>query len=186
MGQRVVGRHGADHSRGAGRTTHLLQARPGQGGPPAGGDGSDGWPDASHRVHGVVLVSVLDLPTLRAVSFARASRLTSLTAVTLDFDPRATKSLRQDWLAASLPVELTVLGTPEGAGPHNVVDYVRSLRQTQLADIVIVFIPRVVPTGVWQRFFVRHSEPRIMSDLRLQEGVVIAEVPYQLQPQDED
>ena len=138
------------------------------------------------RVHGVVLVSVLDLPTLRAVSFARASRLTSLTAVTLDFDPRATKSLRQDWLAASLPVELTVLGTPEGAGPHNVVDYVRSLRQTQLADIVIVFIPRVVPTGVWQRFFVRHSEPRIMSDLRLQEGVVIAEVPYQLQPQDED
>ncbi len=138
------------------------------------------------RVHGVVLVSALDLPTLRAVSFARAARLSSLTAVTLDFDPRATKDLRQDWRAAALPVELTVLGTPEGAGPQNIVDYVRSLRQTQRADIVMVYIPRLVPTGVWQRFFVRHSEPRIMSDLRLQDGVVIAEVPYQLQPQDEE
>ena len=66
------------------------------------------------------------------------------------------------------------------------MDYVRSLRQTQRADIFMVYIPRLVPTGVWQRFFVRHSEPRIMSDLRLQDGVVIAEVPYQLQPQDEE
>ncbi|MGO1591791.1 MAG: hypothetical protein ACTH1Z_02745 [Ancrocorticia sp.] len=138
------------------------------------------------RVHGIILVSALDLPTLRAVSFARASRLTSLSAVTLDFDPRATKKLRNDWKAAALPVDLTVLGTPEGAGPQNVVDYVQSMRHAQRADIVTVFFPRVIPTGVWQRFFVRHSEPRIMSDLRLQEGVVMAEVPYQLQPHDED
>lgn len=138
------------------------------------------------RVHGVILVSALDLPTLRTVSFARATRLTSLTAVTLDFDPRTTKKLRQDWRAAALPVDLTVLGTPEGASTQNVVDYVRSMRRVHQADIVMVFIPRVLSTGMWQRFFVRHSEPRIISDLRLQEGVVISEVPYQLQPQDED
>lgn len=53
-------------------------------------------------------------------------------------------------------------------------------------DIVMVFIPRVLSTGVWQRFFVRHSEPRIISALRLEQAVVISEVPYQLEADEED
>ena len=138
------------------------------------------------RVHGVILVTALDLPALRALSFARATRLTSLTAVTLDFDPAATKRLRQGWRAAALPVDLTVLGTPQGAHVENILEYVRSLRSLHPADIVMVFIPRVLSTGMWQRFFVRHSEPRIISALRLEKGVVISEVPYQLEADEED
>ncbi len=138
------------------------------------------------RVHGVILISALDLPALRTLSFARATRLTSLTAVTLDFDPAATKRLREDWRAAVLPVDLTVLGTPQGAHVENILEYVRSLRSLHPADVVMVFIPRVLSTGMWQRFFVRHSEPRIISALRLEKGVVISEVPYQLEADEED
>ncbi|MFT0848500.1 amino acid permease [Actinomycetaceae bacterium L2_0104] len=138
------------------------------------------------RVHGVILISALDLPALRTLGFARATRLTSLTAVTLDFDPAATKRLREDWRAAALPVDLTVLGTPQGAQVENILEYVRSLRSLHPGDIVMVFIPRVLSTGVWQRFFVRHSEPRIISALRLEKGVVISEVPYQLEADEEE
>ena len=66
------------------------------------------------------------------------------------------------------------------------VEYVRSLRALHPGDIVMVFIPRVLSTGVWQRFFVRHSEPRIISALRLEQGVAISEVPYQLEADEED
>lgn len=138
------------------------------------------------RVHGVILVTALDRPALRAITYARATRLTSLTAITLDVDADHTKRLRSDWRAAALPVDLTVLGTPVGAQVENMVEYVRSLRALHPGDIVMVFIPRVLSSGVWQRFFVRHSEPRIISALRLEQGVAISEVPYQLEADEED
>ncbi len=133
------------------------------------------------RVHGVVLVNALDRPALRALTFARATRLTTLTAVTVDFDAEATRTLRQAWKEAAIPVNLTVLGTPQGASTANVVDYVRSLRSLRPADIVMVFVPRVISTGMGQRFFIRHSTPRIISALRMERGVVISEVPFALE-----
>ncbi|MCF2706317.1 APC family permease [Arcanobacterium haemolyticum] len=133
------------------------------------------------RVHGVVLVSALDRPALRALTFARATRLTTLTAVTVDFDAEATRQLREAWRNAAIPVNLTVLGTPQGASTVNIVEYVRSLRALRPADIVMVFVPRVISTGMGQRFFVRHSTPRIISALRMETGVVISEVPFALE-----
>lgn len=130
------------------------------------------------RVHGVVLVGALDLPSLRALTFARSARLTSLTAVTVDYDSAATARLRHEWQEAAIPVSLTVLGTPLGASVANVVDYVRSLRQLRPADIVMVYVPKVIGEGMWQRFMLRHATPRIISALRMERGVVICEVPY--------
>ena len=134
------------------------------------------------RVHGVVLVNKLDIPTLRALSYARAARLTTLTAVTLDFEADATTALRSAWKDSAVPVNLTVLGTPEGASTAHIVDFVRSLRALRPADVVMVFVPRVIAISMWQRFFLRHSTPRIVSALRLETGVVVCEVPYQLAP----
>ncbi len=134
------------------------------------------------RVHGVVLVSKLDMPTLRAVSYARAARLTSLTTVTVDFETDATAALRREWREAAIPVSLTVLGTPLGASTTDVVEYIRSMRSLRPADIVMVFIPRVIATSIWHRFFISHSTPRIIAALRMEEGVVICEVPFQLSP----
>ena len=138
------------------------------------------------RVHGVVLVNQLDTPALRALTFARAARLTTLTAVTVDFDAEATKRLREAWKEAAIPVNLTVLGTPQGASTTNIVEYVRSLRALRPADIVMVYAPRVISTGMGQRFFVRHSTPRIISALRTEQGVVICEVPFVLSAESEE
>ncbi|MCI1895627.1 MAG: hypothetical protein LKJ57_01840 [Ancrocorticia sp.] len=138
------------------------------------------------RIHGVVLLTRLDMPTLRALTFARAARLSSLTAVTLDFEADATAALRAEWKEASIPVNLTVLGTPQGASTSHIVDFVRSLRALRPSDIVMVFVPRIIAASMWQRFFIRHTTPRVVSALRLEEGVVICEVPYQLAPEEAD
>lgn len=133
------------------------------------------------RVHGVIVVSGgLDAAVLRAVSYARAQRLSSLTAITIDYNTKATRRLREDWKAAALPISLTVLGAPREASTSQIAVYVRDLRSLHPADIVVVFIPRVISTSFGQRFFVRHSSPKIVTELRLEPGVILAEVPYVL------
>ena len=138
------------------------------------------------RIHGVVLVSVVDDPTLRTLSYARAMRLSSLTALTVDFDPERTRKLREDWKKAGLPVDLTVLGTPQGATRGHIVDYVHSLHQTHPGDVVAVFYQRILAAGVWEGYFVRRSMPNVIADLRHEPGVILAEVPYLFRPIEED
>lgn len=138
------------------------------------------------RVHAIVLVERLDRPTLQAISFVRATRPSTMSGLVVDVDPEVTEALTRDWTAAELPVELRILGTPRGAARRPVIDHVRSLRRTAPRDIVIIYAPRVVsPSAVWQRFFVRHSTPALLSELKLEPGVIVAEVPYQIEDVEE-
>ncbi len=49
------------------------------------------------RVHAIVLVSKLHKPTLRALAFARATRPSTLEALTVDVDPADTAALSAEW-----------------------------------------------------------------------------------------
>lgn len=138
------------------------------------------------RVHGVVLVSAVDAPTLRSISYARGYRLSSLTAVTVDYDAERTRRLRADWKRASIPVDLTVLGTPRGASRDQVVDYVHNLRAMHPGDVVTVFYSRVLTRGAWEGRFFRRPFPKVVMDLRYEPGVVLAEVPYIVDVEDDD
>ncbi len=130
------------------------------------------------RIHAVVIVTTLDLPTLRAVTYARGLRAATLTALTVDFEPKATDRLREDWQESNLPVSLTVLGTPEGATREPITEYVRSLLKRYDRDVVMVIVPRVLSESAWQRVFLTRSAPRIFSDLAGDSRVMFAQVPY--------
>ncbi|MDD7384231.1 MAG: hypothetical protein SPI12_04460 [Actinomycetaceae bacterium] len=138
------------------------------------------------RVHGVIVVSSLDAPTLRTVTFARSMRLSTLMALTVDYDERRTAQLKKDWARAALPVDLTVLGTPLRATRGHIVDYVHSLRVQHTSDIVVVYLPHLVREGVGSFFTLRRSSSKLVADLRMEPGVVIAEVPYVMGTDDED
>lgn len=134
------------------------------------------------RVHAIVLVERLDRPTLQAITFVRATRPSTMAGLVVDVDPVATDKLTSDWMAADLPVELTILGTPRGAARRPVIEHVRSLRRSSPRDIVVIYAPRVVSSSaIWQRFFVSHSTPALLSELKLEPGVIVAEVPYQIE-----
>lgn len=138
------------------------------------------------RVHAIVLVERLDRPTLQAITYVRATRPSTITGLVVDVDPEVTEVLTRDWMAAELPVELRILGTPRGAARRPVIEHVRSLRTSSPRDIVIIYAPRVVsPSAIWQRFFVRHSTPALLSELKLEPGVIVAEVPYQIEDVEE-
>ena len=59
-----------------------------------------------------MLVTDLDKPAMRAVTFARASRANSLEAVTVAADDDHTKDIRQQWEALDPGIPLKIIAMP--------------------------------------------------------------------------
>lgn len=138
------------------------------------------------RVHGLVLMNRLDEPAMRAISYARSMRLSSLEGIHVDFDPAGTRELRTMWKEASLPIQLTILGTPRGATRGPVLEHVRSLKAAHPRDIVVVFVPTLIKSGAVSRFVAHHTRARILHDLELEPHVVVATVPFAVDSLGED
>lgn len=132
------------------------------------------------RVHGIILLSRLHEPAMRAVAYARATRPTTLEAVTVDIDDEETAALRTAWQDLAIPVPLTVLESPFREITRPVVDHVRSVRWASPRDLVVVFVPEYVVGHWWEQVLHNQSALRIKTRLRFTPGVVVASVPFQL------
>ncbi|NMR19390.1 APC family permease [Cellulomonas fimi] len=132
------------------------------------------------RVHAIVLVSRLHKPTMRAISYARASRPQVLEAVTVGVDPDDVAELRTAWEALDLPVRLKVLDSPFREVTRPIIDYVRSIRRESPRDLVVVYIPEYVVGHWWEQLLHNQSALRLKGRLLFTPGVVVASVPWQL------
>jgi amino acid transporter len=133
------------------------------------------------KVHAIVLVSKVHKPTLRALSFARATRPDVLTALTVNVDDAETRSLQADWERYDLPVPLTVLESPFREITRPVVDYVKDIRRESPREIVVVFVPQYVVGHWWENVLHNQSALRLRARLQFQPGVMITTVPWQLE-----
>ncbi|WP_298989185.1 APC family permease [uncultured Pseudokineococcus sp.] len=143
-------------------------------------EGSDVPRVLPSRVHAIVLVSKLHLPTLRALAYARASRPSVLEAVTVVVDPAETRSLQRAWDSRGLPVRLKALESPYREITRPVVDYVRALKRESPRDLVVVYVPEYVVGHWWEQLLHNQSALRLKSRLHFIRGVVVASVPWQL------
>jgi amino acid transporter len=132
------------------------------------------------RVHAIVLVSKVHKPTLRALAYARASRPSTLEAVTVELDHGTTQALVDEWDTQRLPVPLKVLGSPYREVTRPVVDYVKSIRRKSPRDLVTVFVPEYVVGHWWEQLLHNQSALRLKTRLRLMPGVMVTSVPFQL------
>jgi amino acid transporter len=132
------------------------------------------------RNHAIVLVSKVHQPTLRAISYARATRPDTLTAVTVNVDDNDTREIQAEWERREVPASLTVVDSPyrEITGP--IVDYVKSIRRQSPRDVVTVFVPEYVVGRWWENLLHNQSALRIKSRLLFEPGVMVTSVPWQL------
>jgi amino acid transporter len=132
------------------------------------------------RNHVVVLVAKVHKPTLRALSFARATRPDTLTALTVNVEDADTRALLAEWERHELPVKLTVLESPyrEVTGP--IIGYVKELRRDRPHDVVSVFIPEYVVGHWWEHLLHNQAALRLKGRLLFQPGVMVTSVPWQL------
>ncbi|GAA4704747.1 APC family permease [Pseudonocardia yuanmonensis] len=132
------------------------------------------------RNHAVVLVSTLHKPTLRALSYARATRPDVLEAVTVNVDDADTKKLVSDWGKRKIPVKLKVVESPYREITRPVLDYVKRIRSDNPRDVVTVYIPEYVVGHWWEQLLHNQSALRLKSRLLFQPGVMVTSVPWQL------
>lgn len=133
------------------------------------------------RNHAVVLVSKLHLPTLRALSYAQATRPDTLTAVTVNVDEDDTRALQSEWDQRDMPVPLTVIDSPYREMTTPVIDYVKSIRRKSPRDVVTVFIPEYVVGRWWEHLLHNQSALRLKTRLLFEPGVMMTSVPWQLE-----
>jgi amino acid transporter len=132
------------------------------------------------RVHAIVLVSKVHKPTLRAVAFARATRPSTLEAITVDVDDVDTAALAEDWERRQIPVPLKVLDSPYREVTRPILDYVRSLHRSSPRDLVIVYVPEYVVGRWWEQVLHNQSALRLKARLLFVPGVMVCAVPWQL------
>jgi amino acid transporter len=136
------------------------------------------------RVHAVVLVAKLHKPTLRALSYARATRPSTLEALTVEVTQGESEALIEEWERREIPVKLTVLESPFREITRPVVDYVRNVRRDSPRDLVTVYVPEYVVGHWWEHLLHNQSALRLKSRLLFTPGVMVVSVPWQLESSD--
>ena len=136
------------------------------------------------RVHAVVLVAKLHKPTLRALSYARATRPSTLEAVMVEVSPGESEPIIEEWERRQIPMTLKVLASPYREITKPVVDYVRSIRRNSPRDLVTVYVPEYVVGHWWEHLLHNQSALRLKSRLLFTPGVMVVSVPWQLESSD--
>ena len=132
------------------------------------------------RVHSIVLVSKVHKPTLRALAFARATRPSTLEAITVDVEEAETAALLIEWERREIPVTLRVLDSPYREVTRPILDYVRGLHRSSPRDLVIVYVPEYVVGRWWEQLLHNQSALRLKTRLLFVPGVMVCAVPWQL------
>nr|WP_053730333.1 APC family permease [Streptomyces sp. WM6378] len=132
------------------------------------------------RVLGVVLVSTIHKPTLRALAYARAFKPYRLEALTVAVDKEETGDLQRRWQDLDVDVPLKVLASPYREITKPVVEYVRTMRRDSPRDVIAVFIPEYVVGHWWENLLHNQSALWLKSRLLFTPGVMVTSVPWQL------
>ncbi|MEV6673349.1 APC family permease [Streptomyces sp. NPDC051162] len=132
------------------------------------------------RVLGIVLISTLHKPTLRALAYARAVRPDELEALTVAVDREETIRLQEQWAALDLDIPLKVIDSPYREITRPIVGYIRSVSRSSPRDVVGVFIPEYVVGHWWEHLLHNQSALWLKSRLLFTPGVMVTSVPWQL------
>jgi hypothetical protein len=132
------------------------------------------------RVHAVVPVSRLHMPTLQALAVARATHPHDLTAVTVQVDEVETRALAKEWQDRGIPVPLKVINSPYREVTTPLINYMREIRHESPRDVVFVFIPEYVVGRWWEHLLHNQSALRLKARLLFTPGIMVANVPYHL------
>lgn len=133
------------------------------------------------RNHAMVLVSKPHMPTLRALSYAKATRPDVLEAVTVNVDDRDTRKLVLEWEKENFKIPLKVIESPYREITKPVLDYVKRVKSDNPRDVVTVFIPEYVVGHWWEQLLHNQSALRLKGRLLFQPGVMVTSVPWQLE-----
>ncbi|MEU6932320.1 MULTISPECIES: APC family permease [unclassified Streptomyces] len=140
----------------------------------------DAHPHPLAANHVLVLVSSVNAPSLRALSYAKTLKPASLAAVTVAEDPAQAEALRASWEAHGIDVPLRVLNSPYRSIVQPLLRHIRDAPERSPDSVVSVVIPEYVVGRWWEQPLHNQSALRLKTRLLFMKNIVVIDVPYRL------
>jgi hypothetical protein len=128
----------------------------------------------------IVPISGIHRGVIHALEYAKSIAPDHVTAVYVDLDEEATKSLREKWKHWAGDVDLVVLASPYRALTGPLLRYIDRTEREHKDDIITVVLPEFVPAKWWQHLLHNQSSLMLKGALLFKEGVIVTNVPYHL------
>lgn len=139
-----------------------------------------GRPTLPSNIHAVVLISRLHQPAMNALSYARATRPSSIVGLCVQTDPHESRKLLEEWREMEIPVPLVLVDSPFREITKPIIEYVSNIHRQSPRDVVSVFVPEYVVTHWWEHILHNQTALRIKTRLIFLPGVMVTSVPTQL------
>ncbi|WP_423223263.1 APC family permease [Candidatus Amarolinea aalborgensis] len=135
-----------------------------------------------HRV--ILPVSSVHRGTLTALRYARTLS-NDITAVHVCVDPEALAKVKQKWEVWGGGVRLQIIDSPYRLLIEPMMDYIASVAELrQPNEIITVVVPQFIPRHRWQNLLHTQTAWLLRLAFLSQPGIVITDVPYQLDQDD--
>lgn len=129
----------------------------------------------------VVPISGVHQGSLAALHFARTFS-SDVTAVYVSMDPEEAQRIKDKWAVYGEGVRLLILESPYRLLLEPILDYIESLvKMSQPTDVILVVVPQFVSRRWWTGILHNQTAFLLRQGLLHRPGVVIMEVPYQVE-----
>lgn len=136
-----------------------------------------------HRI--LVPVNGVHQGTLTSLRYAH-SLSNDVTAVHVSDDPEETEQLKKEWAKWGEGVRLVVLDAPHNMVLEPMVQYIQKIMSTkQQNEIVTVVVPQLIRPRWWSNLTRTQLAALLRMALPFETGIVITDVPYSLEIEEE-
>lgn len=141
-------------------------------------EGVEGLRPIRHEV--IVPISGIHRGVIRALEYAKSIAPEHVTALYINFDEEATRSLREKWARLGGGVELVVLASPYRSLVGPLTRYLDRRMQAHRDQMITVVLPEFIPAKWWHHLLHNQSSLMLKGALLFKPNVIVTSVPYHL------
>jgi amino acid transporter len=141
-------------------------------------EGVEGLRPIRHEV--IVPISGINRGVVRALEYAKSIAPEHVTALYINIDEEATRSLREKWGRLGGGVELVVLASPYRSLVGPLTRYVDRRMTAHHDQMVTIVLPEFIPAKWWHHLLHNQSSLMLKGALLFKPDVIVTSVPYHL------
>jgi amino acid transporter len=135
---------------------------------------------AAIRVHAIVPVGAINLPSQQALAFACAVAA-QVTGVHVTDDLAEARALQAEWEEKiDDDADLVIIESPYRSLVGPLLAYLDTVRRENPADTVLVVLPELVPSRWWENLLHNQTAFVLKAALLFHSGIIVADVPYHI------
>ena len=137
-----------------------------------------------HRV--IMPVSAIHQGTLEALRYAKLLS-DDVTAVHISMDPEETEKVQKKWRTWGEGTRLVILDSPFRLFIEPLLEYVEEIiNQRQSNETITIVVPQFIPSKRWHQALHMRTADFLRQELLAKPGVVITDVPYQVNKEEKE